>query len=92
MELPADLSIELDVKKGIDTEMVYEIPGGTLQTVSCEKIAPEEIPSQEALEIMPLPDTDYWIVTLEYKGDRYNLRLLGFNLNAFAENDKFLFL
>lgn len=85
LELPMDLSIELDVENGIDTETVYEIPGGSLQTVSCEKIAPEEIPSHEALEIIPQPDMDYWVVTLEYQGDHENLRLLDFNLNAFME-------
>lgn len=85
VQLPEDFAIPFDMINGVDTETIYDIPGGTLRAVSCEPVDPDKIPSHPALQIMPLPNTDYWVATLEYTNARENFRLLGFSFNATAD-------
>lgn len=89
IELPDDFMIEIDIKHGIDTEMLYEIPGGTIRVADCRPISAEELPNTDEITYFALPDTEYWIVTLEPCSDRSEFCILGLNLRADAEFDSY---
>lgn len=84
IELPDDFSIEVNVN-GFDTEMLYEIPGGTVRIADCRPISADELPNTDEMTRFALPDTDYWLITLELHSDRGEFQILGLNLRAEAK-------
>lgn len=84
LELPDDFLIEWNIN-GFDSEMIYEIPGGTVQIADCRPISADELPNTDDMTRFALPDTDYWLVTLELRSNRSEFQILGLNLRAEAK-------
>ncbi len=75
--LSEDLTIPLSLTGELDTKTSYLLPGGSLQVLDLAPISAKELTAMGNPELIPMEDTYYWTVTMEYTGEEKDLTFLG---------------